>query len=425
EPFLWYKKWNYYIRPVVWNSANSDHGVTDSGMQWCMTDEGTIAISGYGGSLSKVEIPSEINGRSVTSILESAFIERKDIISIDIPASVAYVGKNAFKYCGKMAIYCQVSEKPAGWDVEWNPSRQRVIWNNSPNDHDVTHDGIQWRLTDEGTVEIMGYSADAFQFKIPSTIDGKVVSAISADAFDDCDRLTRVEIPIGITKIGSGVFDGCMSLIIYCEAESKQIGWEYNWRSGRPVVWNCKYNDVADDGNVYLTADNGMNYTLDNGKATLVSVFKAISGDVVIPASVVYKDVEYKVTGIGDETFRNIKSVTSVKISNGIESIGESAFSNCDNLFSVEIPNSMISIGSHAFAFCSELRNIWIPKSVEYMGESVFQRFGNDYILCAYCEAESKPIGWDEKWSVRYYDQWMGRYSYNSYVFGSTGIGIY
>ena len=52
---------------VVWNCKA--YGVTDSGLSWrLMADENTIIIIGYDGKSTEVEIPSTINGYSVSSI---------------------------------------------------------------------------------------------------------------------------------------------------------------------------------------------------------------------------------------------------------------------------------------------------------------------------------------------------------------------
>ncbi len=53
------------------------------------------------------------------------------------------------------------------------------------------------------------------------------------------------------------------------------------------------------------------------------------SGEVVIPASVTYNDVEYSVTSIGEYAFSYCSNLTSITIPNSVTSIGSSAFSGC------------------------------------------------------------------------------------------------
>ncbi len=78
------------------------------------------------------------------------------------------------------------------------------------------------------------------------------------------------------------------------------------------------------------------------------------------------------VTIIGNETFYNCRSLTSVTIRNSVTSIGSSAFYGCSSLTSITIPNSVTSIGSSVFSNCSKLTSITIPNSVTSIGSSVF-----------------------------------------------------
>lgn len=75
-------------------------------------------------------------------------------------------------------------------------------------------------------------------------------------------------------------------------------------------------------------------------------------GDIDIPSSVIYEDVEYTVTEIADYAFYVGKQITSVKIPNTITKIGKHAFYECISLTSVAIPQSVTSIGSYCFYGC-------------------------------------------------------------------------
>ena len=79
---------------------------------------------------------------------------------------------------------------------------------------------------------------------------------------------------------------------------------------------------------------NGINYRLDNDNLTAEVTEKSggYEGDIIIPETVVFNDVTYRVT-----------------------SIGERAFFRCDLLNFITIPNSVMSIGKRAFSRCKEL----------------------------------------------------------------------
>ena len=59
------------------------------------------------------------------------------------------------------------------------------------------------------------------------------------------------------------------------------------------------------------------------------------------------------VTSIGDEAFRDCRSLTSVKIPDSVANIGLEAFSGCSSLTSVAILGSVTSIDGHAFCGCN------------------------------------------------------------------------
>ncbi len=96
------------------------------------------------------------------------------------------------------------------------------------------------------------------------------------------------------------------------------------------------------------------------------------AGNIVIPQSVSYNGVTYRVTSIDMWAFLYCDRLMSVTIPNSVTSIGNEAFKQCDRLMSVTIPNSVTSIGSGAFWFCEGLTSITIPNSVTSIGAHTF-----------------------------------------------------
>ena len=98
---------------------------------------------------------------------------------------------------------------------------------------------------------------------------------------------------------------------------------------------------------------DGIYYKLFESNAEVTSSGGiAYSGDIVIPSSVTFSGMTYRVTSIGDYAFKDCFKMTSVTIPNSVTSIGESAFYGCFKLTSVTIPNSVIDIGGYAFFGC-------------------------------------------------------------------------
>ena len=159
---------------------------------------------------------------------------------------------------------------------------------------------------------------------------------------------------------------------------------------------------------------NGIWYNLDSSAKTAEvtsnpdNQFK-YTGDVVIPESVSYENVNYSVTSIGWGAFFGSSSLTSISIPNSVSGIGSEAFAFCEGLTSVKIfdvaawciinfansasnplryaqhlfingeevkdliiPNGVTSIGDYAFSGCLGLTSVTIPNSTMSIGASAF-----------------------------------------------------
>lgn len=106
--------------------------------------------------------------------------------------------------------------------------------------------------------------------------------------------------------------------------------------------------DFMVDGIFYYKNDDGVSVTVTNR-----SVYhdEAYIGDIQIPPTVLYSDVNYSVVAIEDGTFSGCTGVTSVSIPNTINKIGSNAFSGT-KITSIIIPNSVSSIGDGICSNC-------------------------------------------------------------------------
>ena len=136
----------------------------------------------------------------VTDIGYEVFCGCANLMNITIPESVTSIGHGAFKGCGRLESITI-------------PSGVRKI-----------SSGTFYRC------------ASLTAVTIPNG-----VKSIGTVAFWGCTNLSDITIPSSVTSMDARVFKGCTNLTIYCQSESKPVGWADDWNpDNRPVVWGWK-----------------------------------------------------------------------------------------------------------------------------------------------------------------------------------------
>ena len=99
------------------------------------------------------------------------------------------------------------------------------------------------------------------------------------------------------------------------------------------------------------------------------------SGNVIIPATVVYQGVEYSVVVIDNYAFNDCSNLTSVTIPESVTSIEWGTFCGCSSLTSVTIPEGVTMIGEDAFYNCTNITSITCKCIIPPMAKSAFGDF--------------------------------------------------
>ena len=299
-------------------------------------------------SLTSITIPN-----SVRSIHEMAFFGCSSLATVTLGSSVKYIQPSAFGFCTAITnVYCLAEDAPviANAVFELNTIEKAILhvpassieaykamepWMYfkdiiALNTDAVEIDGIYYNLkTDTNKAEVTnllwGNYAGSLDIPASVTYDGVEysVSSIGDFAFLACSNLTSISIPGSVTSIGFSAFSGCKNLD------------------------SISYSDVASWCSIDFTS-NTSNPLCNGGK---FYVNGELIEDLVIPNGV---------TSIGDYSFNNCGSITSVTLSNSVTSIGEESFGGCSNLKSITIPNSMENIDDSAFNDCTNLHDVYI-----------------------------------------------------------------
>ncbi|KAK8835796.1 hypothetical protein M9Y10_040619 [Tritrichomonas musculus] len=161
----------------------------------------------------------------------------------------------------------------------------------------------------------------------------------------NCEKLTKIEVPSSIKSIGKYYFEGCCSLTqVTIPSSVKSIG------------------SHAFEGCSSLV------------RVTIPSSVKSIEKKTFYKCcSLTQVTIPSSVNSIGEGAFCECSSMVQIVIPESVTSIGWSAFSKCSSLEHVSLPSSVKKIGCYAFRECSSLVQISIPDSLVTIEEGVFK----------------------------------------------------
>ena len=131
-------------------------------------------------------------------------------------------------------------------------------------------------------------------------------------------------------------------------------------------------------GNVFPSLEkrdivlNGIKYRLYPTKTAKVLKKNDYSGDIVIPETVTYNNITYKITSLERGCFEGCWLLTSINLSSSITSLESGCFEGCWSLTSINLPSSITSLGDDCFSDCSSLTSINLPSSITSLGSYCF-----------------------------------------------------
>ena len=156
-----------------------------------------------------------------------------------------------------------------------------------------------------------------------------------------------------------------------CTEDTRNMDCAVCGAEGAPLTDCAQVNAQDDTNNEQQTAnaENGFEYAVnEDGESVTLTKYSGSDTEVIIPSELGGKPV----TAIGEDAFFKNKTITGVKIPEGVTSIGNSAFSYCNSLTEVTIPKSVTSIGDNAFSGCDSLTKATIPEGVTSIGDYAF-----------------------------------------------------
>ncbi len=228
-------------------------------------------------------------------------------------------------------------------------------------------------LLEDGTWGVAGYdNKDVTEIVIPAEYNGKAVTQILQNAFEQCEELVKITLPEGITAIGYGAFQRCDSL--------KEINFPASLRGIGAYAFSGCY------------ALQRINFP--DGLETIgIHAFEySYLEEAIIPDSV---------TQVGDGCFYNCSKLRKAQMPAGETTVRGMVFQGCSALAEVILPDSVGTIGSGAFKDCASLRTVALPSAVCYIEFDAFH--GCDRLT-------SVEFGQPNDWVVQDYPSYVERY---------------
>lgn len=324
-----------------------------------------------------------IFGETVDTIPDLICYRCGNLKYVSISNGVKHIEGGAFVECTKL-ISIQVSEDNSTYSsidgVLFNKDKTTLLIYPSgkagaysvPDDVIIIADGA------------LGYSVNLISLHIPSSVTNIYMNECLALTSIICEAVIPPSLHFGSFSLDYTIYVPEEAIEAYKAAE----GWK-----------NFTIQSIKD---IHPVEINNLYYYLNAESQTAEVTFKpsgVYAGKIDIPESIVYNDITFSVTNIGDgafacsnimeitipnsvinigkKTFYGCYDLTSIKIPNSVNSIGVSAFRNCTGLTFIEIPNNVTSIENSVFYNCSVLTEIVIPRNITSIGGWAFYNCTN------------------------------------------------
>ena len=334
-------------------------GACGENVNWVMTLDGTLTISGtgemadYSGSDNFVPwaaaqeyIQSVVIESGVTSICSGAFHGCTVLTSVTIPGSVTDIGGSAFEGCtGLTRVVLPHGVTSIGMYAFDRCSALTDV--TIPNSVTMIGDGAFYGCTGlanvtipDGVTSIGDYTFEDCSSLTSVTIPDSVTS-IGYRAFYTCKALTSVTIPGGVTKIGDNAFYGCNAL-----TDIYYGGYGIDWLKA-----GGGHDRAPENAAVHFKDDlYGKGACGEN-----VDWVMTAGGTLTISGTGAMADCKWN----SAPWARACSEITSIVIGDGVTSIGNNAFQYCSSLTGAAIPGSVTAIGSSVFYGCDALTDIY------------------------------------------------------------------
>ena len=348
----------------------------------------------------------------ITTLENRAFFHCDYLYSVSLPVSLQFINDSVFRYCPSLTDFYYSGTKEQWYSIKrtlgWDPEHGNYIIHCIDGDiYSSTHKdapqidsvGLSFSLSEDGTYYILtdlGLCTDD-RIIIPSEYNGIPVTTIGENAFSNGVNIQEIVIPNSITAIHDSAFSNCALRSIHIPASVTKIGNEvfrfddrlskitvekgnlfYHSHgnclietASKTLIVGCNTSVIPTDGSVTIIGDYAFDSTDLSSSFTIPECITTIGNYAFQDCKLNYLVVPYGVKHIGRGAFANT-SITSISLSNSIESIGDNAFSYCTELTDLTIPSSVTNIEGTLASGCDKLKTLFVEK-----GNTIYHSSGN------------------------------------------------
>ena len=341
----------------------------------------SITATNYASLPANVTIPSSVtyNGTtfSVTSIADRAFYECTTLESISIPASVTEVGTSAryqyyLPFYGCTALKCvrfEDGSQPISLGA-YQSTYGGGLFRDCPLEEvyigrNITYDYSRYSKL-EKYLENYGHSAFYNQSKLVKITISSAVTDIPPYLFYKNAALTTTTMP-NVKTIGSYAFEQCSKLT------TLNIGQDLE-EVGTHAFYGCSNITKLTLPNTITTIGDGAFYNCSSiTEVTIGNSLKSIGSEAFYGcASFTALILPDGFTTMGKSAFEGCRKLTVAKLGNSLTAVPGKAFKNCIALSEMDIPATAVSIGDQAFYNDSTIATISMKEGLVTIGSEVF-----------------------------------------------------
>ncbi|MBQ8930952.1 MAG: leucine-rich repeat protein, partial [Ruminiclostridium sp.] len=168
------------VQPLESDTSSKTVIYESDGYEYRILPDGTAEIVKYTGNATELTLPTDINGKKISSIAEGAFANCKTLKKLTFSYNVTAIGDNAF---AENTVLCIPRGSVAEIYVTSSKNKITFEFTNKPVGDIISSGEYKYQPLSDGTIELVSYNGNDENVVIPETIDGKTVTSVHQDTF--------------------------------------------------------------------------------------------------------------------------------------------------------------------------------------------------------------------------------------------------